>query len=538
MEKRPWSPLYSPGIRRTLNRLPDLRKKGCAEHIFLALLTLWAYVRYTEELKSQNSNSKRFYLAALVLFALALMSKPMVVTLPFLLLLLDWWPLCRLASPGAFRRLVVEKIPFIVMSAICCVLTVIAQRRGGEIISLQLDPLKLRIYYALLSYVRYIGKLFAPVNLAAIYPQGPLPVLFQVMAAGCVLGAVSVVAFMSRHKRPYWIVGWYWFLGSLVPVIGLVQVGGQTIADRYTYVPFLGLFIIICWQSYDYARNLPQSRMALGSVATLTLAACAWTTSNQLQSWRNSGTLFLHAATVTSANYAALGNYAEYLANIGEAEQARIECENALQIYPDYALANTVLGAVLDSEGNYDEAARHLKIALQSNPRSLTVQQLLGGTLLLENQPIEAARIFYEELKTDPASPAAHCGLAKALAAQNETTNAISHYRLALQFTPDYPEALNNLAWILASDPRADIRNGPEAIKLAARACDLTRYQQPQEIGTLAAAEAESGQFDDAATNAQKARDLALAQGQKDFAARCLEMKDLYRSHRPYHQPP
>jgi hypothetical protein len=515
---------------------------------FLWLLTLGAYLRYTENLKFQISNFKFYYIAALLFFALAIMAKPMVVTLPCLLLLLDWWPLRRWRGGGGqetatsgrtWPQLALEKVPFFLLSAYCCALTIIAQGRGGAINPLESVSVHFRMYNIVMSYWRYIGKLLVPVNMAAIYPIAPehRSVLLAAIA-GLSLLAVSAAAIMLRDKRPYWCVGWFWYLGTLVPVIGLIQVGAQTMADRYTYVPSLGLFILLCWTVYDWAINWRCGRLVAALAAVVTLGACACATARQLQYWENGETLWTHAIAVTKDNYIACEAYEEYLAENGRWDEARAQGRKALDILNDFSPAQLWLGIILFNEGKFDEAVREITPTLKDGWNVARGEEYLGKIALERNLPAEAGAAFSKELEFNPALPAGHCGLGQALARQGKLEAARKEFQEALHLLPDYPEALNSLAWMLASNPHANIQDGNDAVKLATRACQLTRYQQSPEIQTLAVAYAAAERFDVAVAAAQKAHDLAVAQRRNHVAAQCLEMEELFRSHRPYRATP
>jgi Flp pilus assembly protein TadD len=518
------------------------------------MLTLWAYVRYTENLKSQISNSKFHYIAALLLFALGLMSKPMLVTLPFVLLLLDWWPLNRLrldipegiktgsrlgrAAARPYRigpgrddlpvvqasskdfppgtestvSLIVEKIPFILLAIPCAVLTLVAQHRGDAVASLSDLPFRLRMINAVVSYLRYLEKIIWPVDLSILYPFTVRWPAWEIVLAVVTLAAITALfvwgarpsrsqpsASRRRNASPYLLVGWLWFVGTLVPVIGLVQVGTQAMADRYAYIPSIGIFIVFCWGAYDLVKNLPYHRGFLSVFSIAILTGCVLVSSRQIQFWKNSGTLFSHAIEVTRDNFVARVNYADYLGDTQQWAAARRQAEEAVRLEPNDAITHSALGRVLVLEGKPDQAVVELRRAIS-----------------LRFVPSDAVQ------------------LALALAQQGRTKDAIAEYRTILSSNPDLPDALNNLAWILATSPHSEFRNGPEAVQLASRACALTHDSQPLMIGTLAAACAEAGRFDDAVITAQKAHDVAAAQGKKDVAARNLELLQLYRSHRAY----
>jgi protein O-mannosyl-transferase len=478
------------------------------------MLSLLAWLRYV---KNRQSTSSRFdYVGALLLFTCGLMSKPMVVTLPFVLLLLDWWPLNRLRFGGAgapspadssspetssLASLIVEKIPFFVLSLGCCLLTVIAQRRGAAVSSLSDLPFQYRVVNAVVSSFRYLEKIVWPVNLSIIYPFSISWPAWEVAAAIITLLAIIVFAVWQALRRGYLPTGWFWFLGTLVPVIGLVQVGLQSMADRYTYIPSIGIFIVVCWGAYDLVKNWRYHQLCLSLGTVGVLAACIATSSRQIQCWKNSGTLFAHAIAVTKDNYYARVNLASYLTSIGQAKAAVNQAEEAVRINPNDPTTHAALGQALLAEGKPGPAADELR-------KALAIQYIPGDAVQL----------------------------AMALAQEGKTSDAIAQYRKVLETNPNQPDALNNLAWILAASSQPEFRNGPEAVQLAERACAVTHDRQPLMIGTLADAYAEAGRFDDAVAAAQRAHDVAVGQDKTTVAARNLELLEEYRSHRAYHE--
>ncbi len=553
------------------------------------MLTIWAYLNY-----AGKGGVGRYFLV-LLLFAFGLMAKPMLVTLPFVLLLLDWWPLRRFQSKAPARKtnlpdlvcpaktcrqLILEKMPMLLLAAGCSLLTALLQSRSGAISNLARVPLAPRLLNALISYCWYIEKIIWPVGLSVIYPLRKALPLGEIVAAIIVLAVISAGAVCFRKRCPYWTMGWCWYLGTLVPVIGMVQVGVQGMADRYTYIPSIGLFIMICWGVFDLAqfgvRALENqvlkshAQWMPGALCLATLVICGLATSNQLQYWRDGGALFSRAIALDPNNYVARALYGMFLFSNGSFPEARLEFQRAVQISPQYASAHADLGAELYRAGERDAAAAELRIALALNPHEVMAHNDLGCILLAKNLPDEAAAEFAIALQYEPDDATTHCWMGKALAMQgrldeareqfsealrlnpqhydahyqlalalamqHKTTEAVAQYRMALGLEPAKPDALNNLAWILATDPHAEIRNGAEAVRLARRACTLTTNAVPLMVGTLAAACAEAGRFDEAVAYAQKAHDLAVAQGRDKVAAKNVELLELFRSHHAYHE--
>jgi Tfp pilus assembly protein PilF len=327
------------------------------------LLTMAAYTRYT------RFGGAKWYMVALLLFALGLMAKPMLVTLPFLLLLLDYWPLNRLRNKRDIKNPALEKLPFFVLTVISSVITFLVQRKSGAMAGVDIMPLKMRFANAVVSYLRYVGKMVWPNKLAVFYPYQADRLLFlEVAAAALVLLGISILVIMLASRHRYLPVGWFWYLGTLVPVIGLVQVGSQSMADRYTYVPLTGLFIIVAWALPELFVRWRYRDVVLGVSAAAVLLALSICTYFQLHHWRNSITLFSHALSVTNENILAHLNFGEALSSKGKPEEAMNHYRQALRIKPDFALAHVNLGDVLLSQGKFDEAIGHFRQALQARP--------------------------------------------------------------------------------------------------------------------------------------------------------------------------
>ncbi|HOX56929.1 MAG TPA: tetratricopeptide repeat protein [Candidatus Paceibacterota bacterium] len=724
---------------------------------FFFLLTLGAYYAYAQRSAVGGPKSRVWYGTALLLFVLGLMSKPMLVTLPFVLLLLDYWPLNRCAPAEKdpmhkpFLRLLPEKLPFFALAAASCVVTLIAQKRGGAVVPMEVISLDARGWNAVVSYLRYVGKLFWPHDLAVIYPYVyGWPGWLIGLAVVFLLGA-SWLAILLRRSAPYLPVGWFWFLGALVPVIGLVQVGEQAMADRYTYIPSIGLFMVVCWAVPQLPGSWPLRRPALVMCAMMALAACATATRLQLQHWRTGVALFEHALAVTQRNPIAHATLGLALMDEGKLEDAVAQYEAALQISPNYSLAHNNMGVALARLGRFDQAIVHYRTALQFNPRDpeahfnlatafnpsyvdtytqeeysgdhrtdaqqarehyqtalalnpgLTKAYVNWGNLeLAVGNPQSAIRHYQDALLIDPLTPLAHLNLGNALAKTGATNEAISaytraveiepgdaltrlrlanllasqaefekaiphyqqairldpghfaassnlgsalaklgryqeaaacfaeairiqpgyadahvnmakllaeqgdldgalkgcfealrlrpnnpelhrqaalwlsqqgklqeaagqfaavakltpaapgahydlgvalvklgkseqavkHFKEALRLKPSWVQAINNLAWILATHEKEQVRNGPEAVSLATRACVLSSYNDARVMGTLAAAYAEAGRFPEAVAAAEQTCELALAAGDQGLAEKTRARLKLYQAGR------
>ncbi len=729
---------------------------------FFGLLAVWAYIRYVEAEGAAPKLKGRHYTLAILLFAFALMSKSMLVTLPFVLLLLDFWPLGRLQCLGfsdgygfregagagssglsrvkrSLRFLVYEKAPFFALAAADAALALITQRQAGAVISIHSIPTGLRMANAVVAYGRYLLKTFWPVDLAVLYPYPKVLPIWPVLLMGVFLTCVTVIAFRLRRGAPYLAVGWLWFMGMLVPVIGLVQVGFQSMADRYTYLPLVGIFIILAWGGSDLLLRWRHSRRASAVAAALVVAACSAITARQTLYWKNSQTLFEHTLAVTSNNSIAENKLALVLAESGKYDEATAHFREAARLEPHDGKAQATLASILAAQGKldeaiaqyrtaleagldnaelhfdwgkalfamgrFDEAVEELNAALSRNPDlsqarvrlatalqksgrladakvqwtrllqretnnayahaelglilaaegqfasalehlntgvslrpadpefhlqlgnvlaearkpeaaqkefsmalpsrpdlaaalgeharalaaeptrvgpeswpnrtirdpilpsarfaravllndrgelaeaseqlSALIQQrtndwqahdLLGLVLARLGRPKEAVRYFSDAARIDPSNAVVHSHFALALVQSGRTKEAVPQYQEVLRLSPDVPDALNNLAWILATNPDPEVRNGAEAVHLAERACQLTHDKVPAMISTLGAAYAEAVRFEDAIAAARKAEALATAAGDQELAEKSQKLAELFRSRQAFRE--
>jgi Flp pilus assembly protein TadD len=345
-----------------------------------------------------------FYFLALFFFACGLMSKPMVVTLPFVLLLLDFWPIQRF-NDSTIQRLFVEKLPFFVLSLASCLITYHAQ--SGALWSSNSLTFHFRLANALMSYVRYISKIFWPTDLALIYPYPHFWPLAGVVAVAGLLAMLSAIFILQAKKFPYLPVGWFWFLGTLVPAIGLVQAGVQAMADRYTYLPGIGIFILVVWGVNDLLNSQPQKIKIAALAGSAVLVGCLICTSIQLKYWRNSVALFLHTVEVTQDNYAAEDCLGKALENIGNKDDAGKLYADAVRIEPDYPSAQFDLGMIEVEQGKMSDASNHLAIAVQLSPHNPVMQFDFGTYLMQHGNPAEAANHFKAALADKPEFPEA-----------------------------------------------------------------------------------------------------------------------------------
>lgn len=432
------------------------------------MLTMLAYVRYVEKPGVAR------YAAALVALGLGLMTKPMLVTLPCVLLLLDYWPLGRANSPpGVGGRkslfsLVLEKIPFFVLAAASSLATFIAQKSGGTVATMEVFSLKVRLANALVSYASYIAKMFWPGRLAVFYPHpGDALPIWQIAAAVAVLLGISAWVILRGRRKRYLVVGWLWYLGTLLPVIGLVQVGAQAMADRYTYVPLTGLFIIVAWSIRDLVAQWRYRKVivvVLGSVLCVALMMCTWI---QVGYWRNSVTLFEHALNVTSNNYVAHNNLGIALAEEDNTERAMEHFRATLRIRPDDIDAHFNLAKALAGQDRIDEAIPHYNEVLRLKPGDADTHNSLGLALAEQGRLEQAVDMYRRGLEFNPQDASLHCNLGVALFQQGELDEAISEFETAVELKPE-SESYNNMAIAMASKGRLDeaIEYHNEAIRL------------------------------------------------------------------------
>jgi tetratricopeptide (TPR) repeat protein len=515
---------------------------------FFALLTLLAYARHTQEVTLVPARSRftfhvsRFYWLALVFFTLGLMSKPMLVTLPFVMLLLDYWPLRRVPGIGCWGtnvlRLVLEKWPFFLLTIISCIVTFLVQRHGEAVVTFQQFPLPLRAANALIAYERYLGKTFWPSGLAILYPLHNHWSWMWAMATTALglLGGISWFIWRMHRPCPYLLAGWLWFLGTLVPVIGLVQVGSAAMADRYTYFPLVGVFIAVAFGVRDLATRFQFPKAAVAAAAVLTLALCLILTENQLRHWHDSESLFAHALAVTKEDnpYAQI-NYGAALEQNGRLAEALGQYREVARFAPNNVEAQYNLGNLLDKMGQPEEALPELRKAVQLNPKLPSLRDALGAVLVELGRFGEAMSQFTEAAHLDPDYPSAHFDLGKALLKQGRDSGAMDEFHAALRLDPDNFQILAYTAHVLATDDHPQIRDGKTALALASRANTLTGGAQPFVLDALGMAFAETGDFTNAQEATQRAIDLATAAQMKKIEP-LQQRLQLYKNHQPWRE--
>jgi tetratricopeptide (TPR) repeat protein len=481
--------------------------------MFFMVLTIWAYGRYTV----QPTRGK--YLRALLFFALGLMSKPMLVTLPCVLFLLDYWPLNRLgylpaeSVPGQnhpkLRQLILEKIPFFILSLASCAITVVAQHRGGAMQTLDRVSFSERALNALSAYGAYLDKALGPVHLSVFYPLPETTPWALIAFSILVLSLVSYVAFRQRFSAPWLIVGWLWFLGTLVPVIGLVQVGNQSMADRYTYIPYIGLFVMLAWSVDSWIKRWPGAKPLFAGAGVAVLGACLALSWVQLGYWHDSIRLFSHAIDVTRSNLFCERNLSYALSEARRGKEAIPHYEALLRFTPEDVRSRFNLGLELISAGRPAEAEAQFTQALKLQPESDKLHNNLGIALSHQGKFAEASVEFEKAIELNPQFPWPRLNLAVALQKQGFAAGAITNYTKAMALQPDWAEAMDKLAYLLATYPDAPLRDPARAVQLATRANELTQSQFSDLLDTLAVAYAAAGDFSNAVATVE------LAQKQK-----------------------
>jgi tetratricopeptide (TPR) repeat protein len=507
---------------------------------FFALLAMLNYTRYAEESKTQNPAAKKYFTWSLMTFALGLMAKPMLVTLPCALLLLDFWPLRRIKNfkwSRANFAVLLEKWPFFFITAASCAITFLAQSQqgGSAVVSLETVPLHYRLKSVPLAYVEYLSKTFWPARLAIFYPlHEKIPAICGA-ASAVVLVLISLAALRLRHTRPYLLTGWLWFLGMLVPVIGLVQVGSAALADRYTYLPAVGIFIAVTFAACDVAARFKIPRPVLAGIAVCILAACAITTENQLRHWRNSVTLFQHALAVTTDNDVARDNLGVALEQQGRLAEAAEQYRIAARLEPDRYQGHHNLANVLGRLGHPAEALAEHREAVRLSPDTQFLHHVLGLALVTAGKDDEARKEFSEAARLDPHYAWPHIEIAKIYLRQNHDAAALNELRAALRIDGNNIDILTFTARVLAAAENPATRNGANAFALAAKANLLTSGSRPPVLDALGMACAELGKFDGAQMAAQSALEVSAALKLTDVKP-IQQRLELYKNHQPWRE--
>jgi protein O-mannosyl-transferase len=433
--------------------------------LFFMLLALCMYALYVKRPSYRN------YFFVFLFFVLGLMAKPMIVTFPCILLLLDYWPLRRFdfsgttadknsKSPNIKRtkniNIVLEKIPLFLLSAVFSIINIIAARKGSAFVTLDLLPMHQRIQEAVLSYSLYIGKMVIPRNLVVFYPPRENIQLWEVLCAGLFVVTVTVLVLRFWRRFPYYTIGWLWYLGTLFPVVGIFQDGSQSMADRFTYLPLIGLFVMIAWGVSDTTMNWRHRTEGLSIVMVLILMVYGSITWKQVQHWKNSSTLFSYTLAVSPDNYIAHQNLGLYLEDHGNIKEALSHFEDALKIFPEYTEAQNSLGALLAMTGKYDEAMARYEEALRIKPNYYEVHNNIGVLLAGEGKTNEALAHYHEALKLNPNSEKVHNNIGILFYNNGNLDEAMKHYNVALKLNPNLSETHYNIGIILEGKGKID----------------------------------------------------------------------------------
>src|SRR5438552_10446874 len=423
---------------------------------FFGLLSLIAYVRYAE------APSVRRYAWTAITLALGLLAKPMLVTWPFVMLLLDYWPLGRWQSAKSkaqekkLIKLILEKIPLFILVAASAVITLIAQSRGGAVRTLAHEPLALRLSNTLVSYAKYLLLTFWPNDLAVYYPLAPGGIPgWQIVGAAFLLIGITAFCFLQRKIRPYLILGWLWFLGTLVPVIGLVQVGGQTMADRYFYIPSIGLFVALVFGLADLVKSWRLRHSLCGGISAAALLILATLTNVQIQRWHDSFTLFEHTLSVTPPNLRIEHNLGVALGASNRFDEAATHFEKALQIDPNFYDGLVAMSVTRSHQGRMPEAIEYFQAAIRLQPDTPKAHVQLAHALWEQNRDQEALEEMRRALQSAPRDADIRGDFGLALAMVGRLPEAIEQPHEALQLNPNSAENHNNLGLALLASGKA-----------------------------------------------------------------------------------
>jgi tetratricopeptide (TPR) repeat protein len=470
------------------------------------LLTLLVYTEYARNSETNLPAKRKFYALTLVFFMLGLMAKPMLVTLPFILLLLDYWPLNRLNKKEKILWLFFEKFPLVILSGIFSIATFVIQKNEKFVATFSQLSFSERIENAIVAYVRYIGKTFWPENLCVYYPYSDHWQAGIVFSAVVLLMFISSVFIWQRRQHPYLLIGWLWFIGTLIPVIGLVQVGKQAIADRYTYIPQIGLLFCIVWGVSALTAKWKWQRHGLSLMSIMAIAICVELTCRQIDFWKNSETLFRHAIAVTEKNALAYNNLGGALLANGQIDEAIENFQKALQVNPNYTEAHYNLGDAFLRRGQIDEAIQQFQKALQIDPKHAKSHADLGIALYQLGRIEEAIEQYRAALEIDPDNTKTHNDFGLALEQAGRMDEAIAQFQKALAIDPQNAEAHFNLGNIFVQTGQFE-----KAIAYYKRALEINP-NDAEAYNNLGLAFYQSGQRGKAMASAQRALQLANEQ--------------------------
>ena len=478
---------------------------------FFWMLTMLAYHRYV------RSRTISKYLLMILFFGLGLMAKPMLVTLPFVLLLLDFWPLRReelnftnngsqialswwpKINPRGILRLILEKVPLMIMALAASGVTFYAQSAGGAIKPLERFSLGMRIQNAIISYVTYLWKMVWPLNLAVFYPYPKQFSILTVVMCFLLLIAISVIVVMSLRRLPYLVIGWFWYLGTLVPVIGIVQVGDQSMADRYTYIPLIGIFIMIAWGIPELLDKWQFKKIALATLTGIVIPILIVSSWIQVGYWKDSEILFRHALNVTDNNSVAHNNLGNYLLKEGDVAGAIGHLTQSLKINPNNTFGYNTLAKALYEENKYNEAITQLQKCLRINPQDSDAYNNLGNIMLATGNYNEAERNYMESLRIDPHQAHAYNNLGTLFKYKNNIKKAIEYYQVAIHEDPALIDALKNLEIARGKQKRL------EEVLIRIKESVKADPQNPLLYTMLGNTNASLGEYDESIVQYQKA---------------------------------
>ncbi len=507
-----WHPLHVESVAWVAERKDVLSN-------FFALLALLSYVKFVQ------ANCRRSFWLALMFFAFGLLAKPMLVTLPFVLLLLDFWPLQRFSLDAFCWPLVREKALFFLLAAASCVVTVFAQSAGQAIVSLAVLPMNYRLENATIAAGKYLLKILWPADLAVIYPPAQISSMTFVLA-GAVLVLLSAVAWRTRNRNRCWLFGWVWFLGTLVPVIGLVQVGSTTMADRYTYIPSIGIFIAVVFG----LNELPWSKKYFWFGGALLSIACVGLTERQLRYWHDSETLFRHTLAITHNNEFAHLNLGHALALQDRNAEALAEFREGMRLNTAHYSTHFIIGNLLAKMGRTKEALAEYRECLRIDPEASVLHNAAGIALAADGNLAGAFQEFTKAEQFAPQSAEPHIGLAKIYFTLGRDTQAVGELKAAVRANPDDFQTLTTAAHFLAANSNAVARDGKSALILALKANDLSHNRQPDVFDVLGMAFAATGDFTNAVTCAQNALEFVPVTGHKNIRLMRQRLA-LYQNH-------
>ena len=434
-----WHPLHVESVAWASERKDVLST-------FFFLLTLIAYVRFANLSKVQSPKAKVFYALALLFFASGLMSKPMVVTLPFVLLLLDFWPLGRIQNDQLKTKnclpLLIEKTPFLLLAGIGSAVTYLVQNGAGAVWA---TPWPERLANIAISYARYVIKFFCPADLAIIYSHPEHWPVLDLIGALALLLAGTIPILLNWRRHPFLACGWLWFLGALVPAIGLVQVGAQSMADRYSYIPSIGFFIVVVWGGWEFFSTRPRGKNIFGLLAAGALLGCWLATPLQISFWRDNVTLFRHALEVSPDNYVAANCLGKAYEKIGDTPHALVLYRAAVAAAPRFPQSQFNYAVLLLQFGDRPEALKHLQAAAALEVLDADIQFALGQLFAQQGSWGAALNCFSNSVAVQPASAPAQFNFGAALANNGDATNALAHFRAALRLQSDFPQASNEV---------------------------------------------------------------------------------------------